>query len=122
MSETQTAKIGLLFSRDLMFISRVTGTASQIGKSVEVSGQLEDVAIKAADEKYGCLFIDLSIPALNITELVSRVKRPGLRLVAFGAHVQTEQLALAESAGCDEVHPRSRFSAQLPQILQQSLS
>lgn len=117
---TESAK-GLLFSRDLMFISRMTGTASQLGKQVDVVGQWEDLLQRAAEGSFGCLFLDLSISGLDLPEIVSRMRDLGIKTVAFGAHVQTEQLAAAEAAGCDEVHPRSRFSAQLPQILARCL-
>jgi hypothetical protein len=39
--------------------------------------------------------------------------------VAFGSHVQTERLQAARDAGCTNVLPRSRFSASLPELLQQ---
>jgi hypothetical protein len=43
------------------------------------------------------------------------------KVIAFGAHVQTGLLEAARAAGCDEVLPRSRFSAQLPELLKESL-
>ncbi len=37
--------------------------------------------------------------------------------VAFGAHVNTDDLAAAEAAGFDEVMPRSVFMRRLPSLL-----
>ncbi len=42
---------------------------------------------------------------------------PGTPFVAFGSHVDAEALAAARAAGCDPVLPRSRFSAELPDLI-----
>jgi hypothetical protein len=42
-------------------------------------------------------------------------------LVAFGSHVDTESLAAARTAGCVEVMPRSKFSAELPALIRRLL-
>ena len=39
-------------------------------------------------------------------------------VIGFASHVDTELLAAAESAGCTEVLPRSRFFARLPALLE----
>jgi hypothetical protein len=41
----------------------------------------------------------------------------GVRTVGFGSHVDHELLAAARAAGCDEVLPRSKFFARLPELL-----
>jgi hypothetical protein len=45
---------------------------------------------------------------------------PGVRVLAFVSHVDTDLADLAVKAGADEVLPRSRFAAQLPALLVQS--
>ncbi|MGZ3385055.1 MAG: hypothetical protein ACXWNF_09120, partial [Isosphaeraceae bacterium] len=42
---------------------------------------------------------------------------PATAFVAFGSHVDTEALAAARAAGCDPVMPRSKFSADLPELI-----
>ncbi|MGI9612327.1 MAG: hypothetical protein ACR2QO_05415 [Acidimicrobiales bacterium] len=42
---------------------------------------------------------------------------PGVRLIGFGPHVDSEAQAEATSAGYDEVLPRSSFFRRLPEIL-----
>jgi hypothetical protein len=39
--------------------------------------------------------------------------QPGVRIVAYGSHVDDERLAAARAAGAHEVLPRSRFFARL---------
>jgi DNA-binding NarL/FixJ family response regulator len=59
------------------------------------------------------------VPGLDGPEAVRRVKalRPELRVLGFLSHVQLELAEHAKAAGADEVMPRSRFSAHLPEIL-----
>ena len=65
-----------------------------------------------------CVFVDLADSGLVVEEIVKIVtaKKP-IPVVAFGSHVQTARLNEARLAGCTEVLPRSRFSAELSQIL-----
>lgn len=51
--------------------------------------------------------VDLSRP--GVLEVLDRLS--GVRTVGFASHVDTELVAAATAAGCDEVLPRSRFFA-----------
>ena len=68
----------------------------------------------------------------NETPLASRIKAagaaliayqkltgPGTWFVAFGPHVEADALAAAKAAGCQVVIPRSKFSAELPELIRQ---
>ena len=39
------------------------------------------------------------------------------RTIGFGSHVDTDVLAAAREAGCDEVLPRSQLFRRLPELL-----
>ena len=41
-------------------------------------------------------------------------------VIGFGSHVDVERLELARAAGFDQVLPRSKFSASLPELLRQT--
>ena len=58
---------------------------------------------------------DLAAPS-NIANYRS-IAPEGTPFLAFGSHVDTQALADAESAGCDQVMPRSKFSNELPRLL-----
>jgi DNA-binding NarL/FixJ family response regulator len=110
----------VLFSADLMAVSRVEGAAAKAGASVSAvttaAGAVE--ACRAAST--AILVVDLSAPSLDIGSLIHEVKSAGgacARVVAFGPHVHAERLAAAERAGCDEVVSRGQFFAQLDDIL-----
>ena len=42
--------------------------------------------------------------------------------VAFGPHVEADSLAAAKAAGCQVVLPRSKFTAELPELMQRYFS
>src|SRR5207249_3775882 len=69
------------------------------------------------------VFVDLAAgdlvgpPAL----VAYRQLAPNIPFVAFGSHVDTASLAAASAAGCNPVLPRSRFTAELPDLIRRYL-
>lgn len=119
---TTTTRTGLLISRDLFFTSKVTGTARELGGVVEVVPDCSGAASRVARGDIGCVFVDLAVPELSLASLIANLPvdvRP--LVIAFGSHVATARLQAARDAGCDEVLPRSRFSAELPELLRKHL-
>jgi CheY-like chemotaxis protein len=118
MTADEAAPIAILISRDLFFTSKVTGTAQELGYRVLVNGDVCEAVANAIALRCRSLFLDLSMPGLKVEEVIGALPttdRP--KVIAFGAHVQTDRLQAAREAGCDEVMPRSKFSATLPEIL-----
>ena len=111
---------GLLLSRDLIFTSKVTGTARAIGSRVLVAGNSALAAAMIGQWRPKVVFVDLAAgdlvaaPALMAYRLAAG---PGVPFVAFGSHVDTAALDAARLAGCDHVMPRSKFSAELPELI-----
>ena len=111
----------LLVSRDLFFSSRITGTASEMGCAVDVAGDPETAVARLRERAYRLVLIDLTLD-IDLGRTVTAIREAGdTFVVAFGPHVQTLRLDAARAAGCNEVLPRSRFSAALPQILRERL-
>jgi DNA-binding NarL/FixJ family response regulator len=116
---------GLLLSDDLIFTSRITGTARDLGfvvKPARSSQALLDLAREAAPR---CVIVDLAYPGLNVADLVQGLRdvcptRP--QVVAYGSHVDTATLRAARAAGCDLVLPRSKFVEDLPLVLPEWLA
>ncbi|MFN0050845.1 MAG: response regulator [Planctomycetales bacterium] len=109
---------GVLISRDLMFTSKVTGTAQQLGLSVVVVPDGAAATRQIAASPVQCMFIDLSLPPWDLPAFIASLPSDGRpTIIAFGSHVATEKLQEARTAGCDEVLPRSRFSGELPALL-----
>lgn len=111
---------GLLLSRDLIFTSKVTGTARELGHRVMVAGNSALASAMIEQWRPKVVFVDLaagdlvSAPALIAYQ---KAAGPGTPFVAFGSHVDTRALADAKAAGCDPVLPRSTFSAGLPDLI-----
>jgi DNA-binding NarL/FixJ family response regulator len=111
---------GLLLSDDLIFTSRVTGTARALGLLIKASHCPENLVDLARQETPRCVVLDLANPGLVLPDLISRLRQvcqPVPRLVAYGSHVDTATLRAAQAAGCDPVWPRSKFVAQLEAAL-----
>lgn len=116
-----STKIGLLISPDLFFTSKVTGTALALGLRVESVDDLAAVASKFQTGDVACVLFDLATPRISVADLfVAMADSMRVPVIAFGSHVNVEQLESARSAGA-EVLPRSQFSATLPDILRRLL-
>lgn len=117
-------RVGLLVSRDLIFISKVTGTARALGRRILVAGTAALVAETIDQWQPKVLFVDLSAGDLvGQPALVAYrgMAGSGTSLIAFGSHVDTAALEAAKAAGCELVLPRSRFSAELPALIRSAL-
>ncbi len=109
---------GILLSRDLIFTSKVTGTARGLGHRVLVAGT-SSLALAMIEQWRPCVvFVDLAAGDLVAPAALvayQELTGPATAFLAFGSHVDTEALAAARATGCDPVMPRSKFSAELPE-------
>jgi DNA-binding NarL/FixJ family response regulator len=110
---------GLLLSDDLIFTSRIVGTARGLGLSLLAARSADGLVELAQRSPPRCVIIDLDNPALDLPALLHSLKEiaPRLRVVAYGPHVDAERLRAARAAGCDLVLPRSKFVEQLEKEL-----
>jgi CheY-like chemotaxis protein len=112
--------VGYLLSDDLMFTSRITGTARGLGLTIKPARSVEALEVLAKQETPRCAILDLSNPGLAIAELIQELREtctPMPRIIAYGSHVDAAGLKVARDAGCDVVLPRSAFVEQLPHKL-----
>jgi CheY-like chemotaxis protein len=119
-----TEPTGLLLSRDLIFTSKITGTARELGHRVLVAGN-RALALSMIDQwRPRVVFVDLAAGDLVATPalIAYQTAAPaGTPFVAFGSHVDTQALDAARAAGCDPVLPRSKFTAELPELIRRFL-
>jgi ActR/RegA family two-component response regulator len=110
---------GLLLSDDLMFTSRVTGTARDLGLRVSPVRSVTSLLDAAHKQAPACVIVDLALAGKDLTALMAGMndlpRRP--RIVAYGSHVDTTSLQAARTAGCDVVLPRSKFVEDLSTAL-----
>ncbi len=106
--------IGYLLSDDLLFTSRVTGTARAVGLEVRTARSQSQLTNLLGQAAPACILLDLHNPGLDLAALLNSL--PTLRpfVVGFGSHVDTATLKAARDAGCNLVLPRSKFVEDLP--------
>jgi len=112
--------IGYVLCDDMIFTSRITGTAQTLGLKMKPARSLDSLRTLVAQQRPRCVIIDLANPSLNLVALFGFLKENGAataRVVAYGSHVDTASLQAAREAGCSPVLPRSRFVEELPQAL-----
>ena len=113
---------GLLVTSDLIFSTKITGTAGALNLEMQVVGSPTAALERVRSDPPRCIFLDLNSSSLtpqSIREIVAAAG--GVPVLAFGSHVDTARLQAASDAGCTEVMPRSRLASALPQLLEQYL-
>jgi CheY-like chemotaxis protein len=106
---------GLLLSDDLIFTSRITGTARDLGYLIRSARSADVLSELFQKEATRCVIIDLANPGLAVADLVRQLRAGGKGpcIVAYGSHVDADGLRVARQAGCDVVLPRSQFVKDL---------
>lgn len=106
---------------DLFFGSRIAETARQVGVELELQRAANFRPSALGNSQPALVIFDLNATSANPVELVRQLKADRtlarVPVVAFLSHVQVELQQAAEQAGCDQVLPRSKFSAALPELL-----
>jgi CheY-like chemotaxis protein len=108
---------GLLLSDDLIFASRVTGTAKELGRVVRPARTIDSLLNLARQQAPRCVLVDLAFPGLVLSDFLAQLRATSdvmPRIVGYGSHVDVAALKAAREAGCDPVLPRSKFVEDLP--------
>jgi hypothetical protein len=115
--------IGLLFTRDLFFASKVTGTAQALGLVVRSGSSLEQLRESVGADDLKLVILDLDCAGITPADVMAALPAGNaVSTVAFGPHVHEQQLADAREAGFHQVLPRSKFSTGLVEILKSALT
>jgi len=101
---------------DLMFSVRIGDAAKRAGKRALFVGSYERAMLQAA-ENPSLVIVDLGCTAAEPVRVIAEVKRLGLPVIAFGAHVDAQALQAARRAGADRVMARSAFVTELEKLV-----
>ena len=105
----------LALMRDLMFSSRVAGTAAELGVPVRL---IRDPA-RLAGQPGRRLIVDLNLDgAIDAAAAWRNQAVAGMQVIGFVSHVDSATIQRARAAGIDRVMARSQFVQVLPQLLQ----
>jgi hypothetical protein len=119
-SSAEPGLTGLLLCRDLIFTTKVKGTAEALGYRILVASD-QSLAVSLI-EKWNPRVVLVDLTAGDVAAPVAlraylKLAGPDAWFVAFGPHVEADALVVAKAAGCQVVMPRSKFSAELPDLL-----
>jgi len=109
----------LIVCTDLIFSTKITGTAKALEKPFAVARTMErfDSLLTAAGDGTKVI-VDMSVTAVDPVAAIRKAKeKSGIQVVAFLSHVEADTAVAAREAGADLVMARSAFSARLPEIL-----
>jgi hypothetical protein len=115
-----SGRVGLLLCRDLIFIAKVKGTAEALGYALVIADDLLQATTLVKQYRPQVVFVDLTAFEMASRNALSAYRELGdsnARFVAFGPHVEVNLLAEAKASGYCVVLPRSRFSAELPELM-----
>ncbi len=106
---------------DMIFASKIRGTAQQLGVTVGFAKSEDEAFNSAKTDVPALVILDLNSTRCNPLGLAARLKADGqlraVPLVGFLSHVQTDLMEAAKRAGVDHVMPRSAFVSRLPEVL-----
>ncbi|MCH9001013.1 MAG: hypothetical protein IIC02_00445 [Planctomycetes bacterium] len=109
---------------DLIFSTKIVGTARALGIDAQAVTTVEALEKRLDEGGVRLVMVDMSLPGdTAVRSLRQGAAHPTTpTMLAFYSHVQHELLASAEAAGATLTMPRSKFSAELPAILQRFCS
>lgn len=112
----------VVFVNDLVFETKIRSTGQAVGAAVSIVRSAGDLGGVLDDTQSQRLIVDLNHTGGQALEAIAlaRGRSPAPHIVAYVSHVDAHLSRQAADAGADEVMPRSRFSANLPEILRQS--
>jgi DNA-binding NarL/FixJ family response regulator len=119
MDNTLSPRI-MVVCTDLIFSTKITGTAKALGQPCAVARTPEKLAeLLANAPPEALLIVDLNAAGLDPLAAIQLAKAHAWppRVVAFLSHVQADLAAAARQAGADQVLARSAFTERLPEIL-----
>ena len=107
----------VVVTRDLMVSSQISGAARGAACEMQVAGDSEAAA--ALSRVSGCcgVLLDLTMPGVDLQQLLAGLSEARPPVIAFGPHVHTTTLEAARAAGCDRVLSRGEFVSRLHEIV-----
>ena len=109
---------------DLMFRSKISETAGQLGIEASFPRDPKKLMEQATQSRPDLLVLDLNSVRFEPLTLLKQLKSDEdlkvVPVVGFLSHVQKNLAVAARESGCDRVMARSAFTKDLPEILSSS--
>lgn len=101
---------------DLFFGERFEHALRQLGYQAEVVDLSAGPAPQALPESINLALIDLEAGPVAL-ELVRTARAAGVKVLAFGPHVDTDLRHAAQEAGADRVVTKSKLTASFAELI-----
>jgi CheY-like chemotaxis protein len=106
---------------DLMFSSRISTAARQMGIELSFARSSDDLLSQARAKNPELIIFDLNATRMDPIGAIAALKADdalrAITTLGFVSHVDSDIISAARAAGIDEVLARSAFSARLAEIL-----
>jgi CheY-like chemotaxis protein len=106
---------------DLMFSMKISTAARAVGAEIAFERAPGEAIERVRRDRPTLVIFDLNSTRLRPMQTIRAIKADeslrGTRTLGYVSHVQTDVIAAAREAGCDEVLARSAFSDRLGSIL-----
>lgn len=105
---------------DMIFATKITSTAKAVGVDLAIVRTLDALREKLNGD-VSLVLIDMNADGVDATAAIAAAgSAPSSpHVLAYLSHVQTDLAEAARNAGADQILPRSKFSIDLPAILQE---
>src|SRR5262245_40911567 len=95
-SEPSRRGTGLLVTGDLIFSTKIAGTARALGIEMPVVGSADAGLDRLSEMQPDCVILDLALGSLTVDQIQQIVRAAaGKAVLAFGSHVDTQRLEQA---------------------------
>lgn len=114
----ETLKTILVLVPDLFFGTKIEDAARRLGYGIETLQKDSDFDASIARTNPALVLLTFERTGDSWQALASSAHRSGVRVLAFGSHMNVAAFKKAKELGCDEVVANSRLNAELPLLLQ----
>jgi DNA-binding response OmpR family regulator len=115
----------LALEKDLFFSVKIRDTLRHHGMEVTIARNLaifEQRLTVPEDEKPALVIVDIAITGVDWEAAIRRASELGFSVLAFGSHMDLEARAKALQAGAQRVVANSKFTTDMPGLVQRMLS
>ncbi len=107
----------LIFVPDLFFSTKIEDTARRLGFEAESIGADADFDEAVAEKHPDLVVLTFDRGGQAWEQLAAAAHGAGVKVLAFGSHMNVGAFKRARELGCDEVVANSRMNADLPGLL-----
>ena len=114
----------LALEKDLFFSVKMSDTLRHYDVEVKTVRTLSafDESLRAKDDqKYALAIVNIATAGVDWETAIRKARSAGLKVLAFGSHMDLEARSKALEAGAQRVVANSKFTSDMPGLIQRML-